>query len=1405
MRKLFALILSFLLIISTCSVSVLANDTPVAKVGDTEYTTIDEAIVAWTNGKTLTLLSDVTLTDVIKLSSTEYHILDLGTYTMTAAKNKDAIQYVINGRATLGYALDIKADATNPGGITATGKAIVSHTKPLISAPSKDRPITRFYGGVFNATNVVKQGGTFGSGYTGSNAPGFQFYGGEYNGAIYTNRSQNQFYGGTFNGSMQMSVDSSAYTLVAGGTFANLSNSMMRSELNKDKFTIGSAKGVYDREVYIDDNGNMVIAAAEPTQGVEAAVATTPDTTLDYLAYSKVATEGALNYTDVYMALEKNNTSSAKVTIYVDELDLAGIDYKGTIVAPEGETLNIINAPEGLKTEGNVVIVKEGLAGSGTETDPYQIGSVDDLILLRDSVNAGETDYNAPDVYVALVADIDMAGATWERGIGDGINATFDGIFDGKNFTIKNLNFAPEADSDGYFCGGLFGYTYGAVEIKNLVLENINVTANGEGHNVGALVGFANNNGGMLTVSNVTVKNLTIDATGAYGVGAIVGYSYRDMGTIENCTVDGATIKGYSFVGGITGYSYSNATITGCTVKNVTITATSKGAGGIAGLVLGGSEVTDNTISDTVVTAPTNWGYVVGEVASEGIIVENNIAAEPQVGGSYSSGEAVQAKIGSKYYTTFDAAYKAAKNGETVTLLTPITVSAGESLTLDKDVTITYTSNIKGEDMITNRGTLIIDGTTLIYNNTDTTGSNVTVSTISSEPGSVLEVKSGVVKNDSANNGAIGIYAYAIDILTNGSLGDVSVIISGGEVISTNYMAIRQFNNGTVCKNSLTVTGGEIYGAKRAIQIHMDNNAAYLDISGGTIEAGEDGYALCLFPTAAENISVTDGTFIGSVYSGTNGFICGGTFDEAVYSDYVVEDFEVVDNGDGTFGVVEKTEEPVATVDGVEYYDLQEAINAANNGSVVSLLKNIEITSTLKVNADKKLTLDLNGFVIDGTEKVRIALMSYGDLILKDSSAEQTGVIKAGIGTAGNAVNVTGGTFTMESGSIYSLNNALLIDENASTVNIKGGKLTTEPTTNNSSVMYISGTNANVINITGGEMVGFNGILLWNNTEINISGGSITAQSGPGIQGNGSRDNTEINIIGGSIFGAEVGIYHPQGGKLNISGDTIVSGATGIVVKGGQVNISGGSIIATGAADTYAPVNSGFKGTGDALYVEHYDNSPNSENYGTPTVTITGGNFNSVNGKAVGNYANPNNNVEALTGYITGGTFSNDVSDLCADGLEATENDDGTFSIVEKEEVAQDPYKVFYIIDMVPETDANGNTYYRVGFAAGIDSLKYKAVGFDIVAENGAALEIKTTQVYDLFYIYNIDGSLNMIVEPSMLGGNYIFYQELLFPSSYDNMTITFRPFYVTLSGEKVSFNKSYDISDFYTSTAKGA
>ena len=364
MRKKFLLMLTLLIIALGGSGKLFAADGNVAKVGNTEYATIDEAIAAWTNGTTLTLLADVTLSDVIQLSSTEMHTLDLGSYTMTAASKKDAIQIVNNGRSSASYALDIKAAVANPGGITATDKAVVRTTG---KSGVKDRPIIRFYNGVFTGTNVI-----YHSGSNGTNCPQFQFHGGVFNGTVYANRALIQFYGGTFNGRLQMSVDSSAYALIAGGKFKYLSN-LYGSTLNSEKFTIGSGKGVYDREVYIDNNGNYVIAAAEPAEGIEADVAKTPGTN-DYLKYSKVGVEGQLPYTNVEMAL-KNNTS-ATVTVYANEVDMTGINFKGTIVVPAESALTIINAPANLKVktaDGYILVDNEN--GTYTSVAPVaQIG-----------------------------------------------------------------------------------------------------------------------------------------------------------------------------------------------------------------------------------------------------------------------------------------------------------------------------------------------------------------------------------------------------------------------------------------------------------------------------------------------------------------------------------------------------------------------------------------------------------------------------------------------------------------------------------------------------------------------------------------------------------------------------------------------------------------------------------------------------------------------------------------------------------------------------------------------------------------------------------------------------------------------------------------------------------------------
>ncbi len=275
---------------------------PVAKIGNTEYTNIDEAIANWGHNTTLTLIANVTLNDVITLKSTEYHVLDLGTYTLTAAKGKDAISITAEGRSSASYALDIKADATNPGGITATSKAVVKTTG---KSGVKDRPIIRFYNGVFNASNVISH-----SGSNGTNCPQFQFHNGVYNANLSANRALIQIYGGTFNGRFFISVDSSAYALISGGKFKYLDN-LYGSALNSDKFTIGSSKKNFDRGVYVDDEGYIVVGGPVITEfgDMFAAKATNASKAGSYLPYSSAAEHG-LYYTNAAAAIAKHGEAN---------------------------------------------------------------------------------------------------------------------------------------------------------------------------------------------------------------------------------------------------------------------------------------------------------------------------------------------------------------------------------------------------------------------------------------------------------------------------------------------------------------------------------------------------------------------------------------------------------------------------------------------------------------------------------------------------------------------------------------------------------------------------------------------------------------------------------------------------------------------------------------------------------------------------------------------------------------------------------------------------------------------------------------------------------------------------------------------------------------------------------------
>lgn len=216
-------------------------------------------------------------------------------------------------------------------------------------------------------------------------------------------------------------------------------------------------------------------------------------------------------------------------------------------------------------------------AGSGTEADPYQIKSVDDLVLLSTSVNsfsemdADKNYYAYKGKYFKLMNDIDMSNYKFTP-IGNDYYHYFAGNFDGNGKTITG----PVVSSSTGFCG-LFGMVAPNTTISNLTVKDPNVT--GAGTWVAAVVGYSKG-----TLDNIKVVGGTVINQGS-ATGALAG-----SGTIiTNCHVDGTGVLGTSgWIGGLTGEIYtsiSNSDVVNS--KVIGAPGTGRSLGGVVGSIYG--------------------------------------------------------------------------------------------------------------------------------------------------------------------------------------------------------------------------------------------------------------------------------------------------------------------------------------------------------------------------------------------------------------------------------------------------------------------------------------------------------------------------------------------------------------------------------------------------------------------------------------------------------------------------------------------------------------------------------------------------------------------------------------------------------------------------------------------------
>ena len=172
----------------------------------------------------------------------------------------------------------------------------------------------------------------------------------------------------------------------------------------------------------------------------------------------------------------------------------------------------------------------------------YTVTSADGLMNIAKLVNGGKTDIN-----ITLTADIDLTGKNWTP-IGTSFSNKYTGTFDGGGHTIKGLTVTTNDQFVGLF--GSIGY---AGTVKNVMMEDVQITSNHGSGFAGGVAGFSDG-----TIENCSVSG---SVSGTVYVGGVVGAQWG--GSITGCS-SSATVKGTVDVGGVAGQTNSSATLTAC-------------------------------------------------------------------------------------------------------------------------------------------------------------------------------------------------------------------------------------------------------------------------------------------------------------------------------------------------------------------------------------------------------------------------------------------------------------------------------------------------------------------------------------------------------------------------------------------------------------------------------------------------------------------------------------------------------------------------------------------------------------------------------------------------------------------------------------------------------------------------
>lgn len=644
-----------------------------------------------------------------------------------------------------------------------------------------------------------------------------------------------------------------------------------------------------------------------------------------------------------------------------------------------------------------------------------------------------------------------------------------------------------------------------------------------------------------------------------------------------------------------------------------------------------------------------------------------------------------------------------------------LTIPAGKNIVLELTAGSKLT-NVSGHT-ITNNGTLTIQGDGTIDCTTHARGAVNNNGTLTISGGTITrsvdvpKTNSWYVVNNAENatmviNGGeiIGNSTYSSCIRNLGK-----ATVSGGTIRQDKMIAMKNDDTGT-----LTVTGGKIISEDQAIQ-----NWKTAEIEGGEIEGNVYTWAYVEKGTEfAGETTISGGKVTGDVaavnYDGgsakpqvevtgnaeitgelkTSNYdkgayttkkndetakitVSGGKFTTTPAEEYIDPSAEF----DATSGTVSAipAEHAVVSVGAKNYKTLAAAINAAQTGETVVLKQ--DVTESVRVPADKEITLDLAGKNIQNAADAKNAVIVAGKLTVKDSTVMAAPVVNddhtvaytsGKITAAGYALcAVSGGEIVLESGSVESTGDCGIYAQGNPTL---GGEAINSK-----------------ITVKGGYILAqeFAAYALYHGAELNIEGGVLKAKDNAVIGGNGTKNSTKdcggtiMNISGGTMIGGiqstgyiACGVYHPQQGTLNITGGKfLITNGVGVLVRAGSANITGGEIITTGSVNGKVGDSQIIEGCFGVVYdtVSKYPGAVEADK------VAVGGDVKIVtdDGNAPVKMRRPENSSDNKIG-VTGGTFSGPVEKEYLENLNAelnTGKGDAPYSYYSTVEAAKEAAK----------------------------------------------------------------------------------------------------------------------------------